>query len=65
MHSIVIKSAKPFVVIPVEEYESMKETLALLAANVNLPKELEEQRRRIAKGESITWREFKTKYKVK
>jgi PHD/YefM family antitoxin component YafN of YafNO toxin-antitoxin module len=60
MHSITIKSDKPFVVLPVEEYESMKETLELLAANPNLPEELEQERRNIAKGKAITWTEFKT-----
>jgi PHD/YefM family antitoxin component YafN of YafNO toxin-antitoxin module len=65
MHTLTIKSTKPLILIPVEEYEGMKETLALLAANPDLPKELREQRRRIAKGEGITWVEFKKKYKVK
>ncbi len=65
MHSVTIKSDKPLVVIRAEEYESMKETLELLSANPNLKQELEEEQRSIAKGKSITWAEFKNKYKVK
>ncbi len=65
MHSITIKSDKPFVVFPVEEYESMKETLELLAANPNLREELEQERRSIAKGKAITWTEFKKKRRVR
>ena len=65
MHTLTIKSDKPLVVIPADEYESMKETLELLAANPNLPAELADIRRNIAKGNFITWKEFKKKYKVK
>ena len=65
MHSVTIKSDKPVVVISADEYESMKETIALLSSNAELPKELEEEKQSIARGEFITWSEFKKKYKVK
>ncbi len=65
MHSITIRSDKPLVVIPADEYESMKETLELLATNPSLPDELNEERRNVAKGNFITWSGFRTKYKVK
>ncbi len=65
MHSITIQSDKPFVVLPVEEFESMKETLELLAANPNLLEELEQERRSIAKGKVVTWTEFKKKHRVR
>ncbi len=65
MHSVTIKSDKPVVVISAEEYESMKETLELLAADCNLPTELEQERKRIARGDFVTWSEFKKKHKVK
>ncbi len=65
MHTFTIKSDKPMVVISTEEYESMKGTLELLTANPRLPQELAEQRREVAKGNYITWREFKRKHKVK
>ena len=65
MHSITIKSTKPLVVIPADEYESMKETLDLLSANLNLLEELEQERRAVARGNFITWSEFRKKYKVK
>ncbi len=65
MHSITIKSDKPLVVIPAEEYESMKETLELLAGNPNLPAELEKERQSVAQGHSIAWEEFKKKHSIK
>lgn len=65
MHSITIKSNKPLVVIPAEEYESMKETLELLAANPHLPDLLERERQKVAEGKYITWTEFKKKNQIK
>jgi len=64
MHGITIKSNRPLVVIPVDEYESMKETLELLAANPNLLEELEQERRNVAKGDCVTWAEFRKKYEI-
>jgi PHD/YefM family antitoxin component YafN of YafNO toxin-antitoxin module len=65
MHTITIKSGKPLVVIPVEEYESMKETIALLSANPRLPEELSEERRKMEKGSYVSLEDFKRKYKVR
>jgi PHD/YefM family antitoxin component YafN of YafNO toxin-antitoxin module len=65
MHSITIKSDRPLVVIPEDEYESMKETLELLATNPSLPDELNEERRNVAKGKFIRWTEFKKNHKVR
>ncbi len=65
MHTMTIKSDKPLVLIPADEYESMKETLELLAANPALPEELAKQRESIVQGNFITWKEFKTQHKVK
>lgn len=65
MQSITIKSDKPVVIIPIEQYESMKETIELLSSDPNLPKKLREERRKIEKGEYITFRDFKKKYKIK
>lgn len=65
MHSVTIKSDKPLVVIPADEYEGMKETIVLLSNNRELPRELEEERQSILKGEFTTWSEFKKKHKVK
>ncbi len=59
MHSLTIKSDKPLVVIPEDEYESRKETLELLATNPSLPDELNEERRNVAKEKFIRWAEFK------
>jgi PHD/YefM family antitoxin component YafN of YafNO toxin-antitoxin module len=65
MNSVTIKGEKPLVVISVDEYESMKETIELLSADPDLAQELEEERRGISKGRSITWAEFKKKYKIR
>ena len=65
MHTMTIKSDKPLVLIPADEYESMRETLELLAVNPDLPEELARQRQDIIQGDFMTWKEFKTKHKVK
>ena len=53
------------VIISLEEYESLKETILLLAENPNLPKELKKERKKIEKGDYISFEDFKKKYKVK
>jgi len=53
------------VIISLEEYEGMKETIQLLAQNPNLPEELKEERRKIERGDFISFEDFKKKYKVK
>jgi PHD/YefM family antitoxin component YafN of YafNO toxin-antitoxin module len=65
MDTITIKSKKPMVIISLEEYESMKETIQLLTLNPNLPKELREERKKIERGDYISFEDFKKKYKVK
>jgi len=64
MHTITIKSDKPIVVIPIEEYESMRETIELLSANPHLLEELCEERRKMERGDFISFEDFKKKYKV-
>ena len=65
MDTITIKSNKPMVIISLEEYESMKETIQLLTANPNLPRELKKERKKIERGDYISFEDFKKKYKVK
>ena len=65
MDTITLKSNKPMVIISLEEYEGMKETIQLLAQNPNLPEELKEERRKIERGDFISFEDFKKKYKVK
>lgn len=65
MHTLTVKSDKPLVLISAEEYESMKETLELLAANPHLLQELEQERRHVVEGSYITLSAFKKKYTVK
>ena len=63
MRSVTIKGDKPLIVISVEEYENMKETLELLALHPDLLKELQEERKKIEKGEFITLRDYRAKHK--
>ncbi|MEW5946099.1 MAG: hypothetical protein AB1742_07870 [bacterium] len=65
MNTITIKSEKPIVAIPLEDYESMKETIELLSANPGLADELRKERRKIKKGHFIALSDFKKKYGVK
>lgn len=65
MNTITIKSEKPMVAIPLEDYESMKETIELLSANPCLADELGKERRKMNKGAFISLPDFKKKYEVK
>ncbi|MCK4404705.1 MAG: hypothetical protein KAW02_06390 [candidate division Zixibacteria bacterium] len=65
MDTITIKTNKPMVIISLKEYESMKETIQLLTENPNLPKELKKERKKIERGDYISFEDFKKKYKVK
>jgi PHD/YefM family antitoxin component YafN of YafNO toxin-antitoxin module len=65
MDTITIKTNKPMVIISLTEYESMKETIRLLTENPNLPKELKKERKKIERGDYISFEDFKKKYKVK
>jgi PHD/YefM family antitoxin component YafN of YafNO toxin-antitoxin module len=61
--SVTIKSSKPLVVISVEEYENMKETLDLLAQYPELLEELKKEAGRVRRGKYITLSDYKAKYK--
>jgi PHD/YefM family antitoxin component YafN of YafNO toxin-antitoxin module len=65
MDTITLKSNKPMVIISLEEYEGMKETIQLLAQSPHLPEELKEERKKIERGGCISFEDFKKKYKVK
>ena len=65
MHTITIKSPKPMVVIPMDEYESLRETIMLLSTNPKLPAELKKIRRQMEEGRAISLEEFKKKHKVR
>lgn len=45
-------------VIPLEEYEGLKETIELLTGNPNLLQELKEERKKIDKGNYISYENF-------
>lgn len=65
LHTITIKGDKPMVVIRIEEYESMKETIELLSVNPDMLQELKEERRKMNEGDFISFEDFKKKYKIK
>ncbi len=65
MDTITIKTKKPMVIISLDEYESMKETIQLLTRNPNLPRELRKERKKMERGDFISFEDFKKKYKVK
>ncbi|MDI6802639.1 MAG: hypothetical protein QME58_02180 [Bacteroidota bacterium] len=65
MHTITIKSDKPKVLISLEEYENLKETVELLSYNPRLAQELKKEREKIEKGEFVIFEGFKKKYKIK
>ncbi len=64
MPTITVRSDKPMVLIPIEEYEDMRETIELLSENPNLVGELKKERAEIEKGNYISFEDFKKKYKV-
>ena len=65
MSTITIKSDKPMVVIPIEEYESMKETMDILEINPNIARELRKEHERIEKGEYISFDALKKKHGIR
>lgn len=65
MHTITIRSDKPKVLISLEEYENLKETVELLSNNPNLAQELKREREKIEKGEFVILDDFRKKYKIK
>ncbi|MCK4244335.1 MAG: hypothetical protein KAX20_01775 [Candidatus Omnitrophica bacterium] len=64
MSTITIKSDKPMVLIPIEDYESIKETMEILQTNPNIARELRKEHGRIEKGDYISFDEFKKKHDI-
>jgi len=58
MPTLTIKSDKPVVVIPADEYESLLETIEILS-NPELVKDIEEARKALREGRTISWDKFK------
>jgi len=59
MNIIKIESDKPVVVIPIEEYEGMKETIEILSNNPGIAQELKTEREKIDKGQYVNYKDFK------
>lgn len=64
MHTLTITSDKPVVIIPLEEYESLLETIRLITENPNLAGELKKIKGDILKGKFTTLEDLKTKISV-
>jgi PHD/YefM family antitoxin component YafN of YafNO toxin-antitoxin module len=64
MRSFTIKGDKALVVISVDEYENMKETIELLSLNPELLNELKKERKKMERGEFVTLKDYKKKYKL-
>lgn len=64
MSTFTIKTDKPMVLIPIDEYESLKETIELLSMNPKLPEEIRKIRAEMKRGKKISLEDFKKKYKV-
>ncbi|MBN2542131.1 hypothetical protein JXI42_04635 [bacterium] len=61
MPTLNIKSDKPMVIIPLEQYESMMETLEILSENPEILKELKAEKNKIGQGKGISYKSFKNK----
>ena len=59
MNTIKIESDKPVVVIPIEEYEGMKDTIELLSSCPDFARELKEEREKMDRGEYVNYKDFK------
>jgi PHD/YefM family antitoxin component YafN of YafNO toxin-antitoxin module len=62
--TITIKVDKPMVLISIDEYEGMMETIELLAANPKLPEDIKKIRAAMKKGKKISLSDLKKKYRV-
>ncbi|NQU06464.1 MAG: hypothetical protein HQ568_10255 [Calditrichaeota bacterium] len=58
MPTLTIKSDKPMVLIPSEEYDAMRETIEILS-NPDLVKDIEEARKAFREGRTVSWDEVK------
>ncbi len=54
MPTLTITSDKPVVVIPAEEYDSMRETIEILS-NPSLVRDIKKARREFKEGKTISW----------
>ena len=48
--NIKLESKKPFIVMPLEDYESIMETLDIISSNPNIKSELEKEKKEFLKG---------------
>ena len=59
--TIKIESEKPFVVLPLKDYEGLVETLDILSTNPNISVELRKEKKEFLKGNYILYNKEKTK----
>lgn len=59
--TIKIESEKPFVVLPLEDYEGLIETLEILSENPNVADELRKEKKEFLKGNYVLYSKGETK----
>jgi len=64
MNKIKIESDKPVVVIPIDEYEGMKETIEILSCNPDIATELKKERLSIENGDFISFEDYKKSHGI-
>ncbi|MBN2401073.1 MAG: hypothetical protein JXN64_01615 [Spirochaetes bacterium] len=64
MNTIKIETDKPVVVIPVSEYESMKETIDILSSHPDILEELKKERKKMEHGDFVDYNEFKKQHGI-
>ena len=64
MNTITIETDEPVVVIPIHEYEGMKETIEILSSNPGILEDLNKERKEIEDGNYVKYEDFKEKNKI-
>jgi len=61
MPTLTIKSDKPVVVVPLDEYQDLLDTLEILS-DPTLKRDVEKARREFREGRTVSWEKFKKEF---
>ena len=61
MPTLTIKSDKPVVVVPLDEYQDLLDTLEILS-DPTLKRDVEKARKELREGETVSWDKFKKEF---
>ena len=64
METIKITTDEPMIILSLEKYEQMKETIEILSNNPNIIEELKQERKEIENGNCISYKDFKKKHQL-